>query len=168
MKEVEPADHEAGVLLVLGLLALAVGALVYLTDRAASHAALIPNLGSLADGRVFGSVGQWLPSFIHPFAFALFTASALPPDSRSAYGACVFWCVVNIVFEIGQHPLVSHRLAEMLQASPRLLPVARPLANYFVRGTFDVGDIVAAALGSLAVAAALRLTHRRMEARHAN
>ncbi len=67
------------------------------------------------------------------------------------------------MFELGQHPAVSQTLAAALQPIPGL---GGWLAGYFVRGTFDPGDIVAAALGSLFAAA---VVHRFvLEKRHAH
>jgi len=151
----------------LGWLALAVGTLVYLTDRSASRAVLIPAFGAFAGINVFGAIGQWLPSFVHPLAFALFTAAALPQRSSPAYGACVAWCAVNIAFEVGQHPHLNAHLPEAIRGVFGQTPLTRFVANYFLRGTFDVGDIVAAILGALAAAVVLRLMHCSLETSHA-
>ena len=151
----------------IGCVAFAVGLLVYLTDRDASKAALIPTVTWLAGSKVFGALGGWLPSFVHTFAFSLFTAAVLPQRSVPRYGACFAWFAVNAAFEVGQHPQVSARLAEVLQGGLGGAPLTRPLASYFVNGTFDPGDIVAALLGALAAAAVLRLMHRGRKENHA-
>jgi len=153
-------------LVAIGSLGLAVGLLVYMTDRDAAHAMLFPAGAGLASGPIFGILGLCLPSFVHPFAFSLFTAAALPSRSAWRYGACAAWCAVNVAFEVGQHPQVNAPLAEALQGSfgPTLL--TRPLANYFLRGSFDVGDIAAATAGALAAAGVLYLIHR-LETRYA-
>ena len=161
-------DWEVVLLAAIACLALAVGVLVYLTDRDTSHAVLIPAVGALAGSHLFGALGQWLPSFVHPFAFSLFTAAALPPRSASRYGACAAWCAVNVAFELGQHPRVSARLAEALQGSFAQTALTRPLANYFLRGTFDVGDIVAAVIGAFAAAGVLHFMQRASENDHAS
>lgn len=123
--------------------ALATGVLVYVADRVSAPPALIAPfvLGSV--GPLFGAAGQWLPSFVHPFAFALLTAATRPRDAPPAYDACFAWWAVNVIFEIGQHPQFR-----------------------FLRGTFDVGDILAATLGAFAAAAVIRLA-RRLEGHHA-
>ena len=167
----------SAVLIALGGLALAGGVLVYLTDRAASRALWIPGIhlplnGSLSrslSGPLFGPVGQWLPSFVHPFAFSLFTAAALPPGFVSARRACVAWCVVNIVFELGQLRPVGVFLAEAMRGPLGRTPAVTQLANYFLRGTFDPGDIVAAVLGALAAAVVLsRFQQPATESHHAH
>lgn len=151
----------------IGCVVFALGLLVYLMDRDASKAAFIPSVAWLAGSNVFGALGGWLPSFVHTFAFSLFTAAVLSQRSVPRYGACVAWFAVNVAFEVGQHPEVSARLAEVLQGSLGGVPLTRPLANYFAHGTFDPGDIVAALLGALAAAAVLGLMHRGRKENHA-
>lgn len=150
----------------IGCLALVLGLLVYLTDRDAGHAVLIPTFGALAGRNLFGGLGQWLSSFVHPFAFSLFTAASLPSRSAWRYGACAAWCAMNVAFEVGQHPHVSARLAEVLQASLGQSSLTRTLTNYFLRGSFDVGDIVAAVVGSMVAAGVLCLVQRESENDH--
>ena len=127
---------------------------------------LFPSIASLDTGPVFGVLGLWLPSFVHPFAFSLFTAAALPPRPAWRYGACAAWCMVNVAFEMGQHPQVRAPLAEALQASVGPTLLTRPLANYFLRGTFDGGDIVATLVGALAATAVMCLMDRIWEKDH--
>lgn len=155
------------VLVVAGCLAVALGLLVYAADRPAGHALLIPAFPAFMAGRLFGTLGQWLPSFVHPFAFSLFTAAALSSRATPWYEACIAWCAVNVAFEVGQHPQISARLATVIDDVLGQSPPARALANYFVHGTFDIGDIVAAVLGALAAAAVLRLTQSFLERHHA-
>lgn len=159
---------QSACLALTGTVALALGVLVYLTDRDAAHAQLVPAIAALAGSQVFSAPGQWLPSFVHPFAFSLFTAAALPPSAAPRDGVCATWCAVNVAFELGQHQQLSARLAEALQAGFGQGALARSLANYFVRGTFDVGDLVAAVLGAMAAAGVLRLMHRVSKDDHAS
>jgi hypothetical protein len=154
------------VLVAIGSLGLAVGLLVYMTDRDAAHAMLFPTIAALDTGPVFGVLGPWLPSFVHTFAFSLFTVAALPSRSAWRYRACAAWCAVNVAFEMAQHLHVSVRLAEALEGGFGPASLTRPLANYFLRGTFDVGDIAAATAGALAAAGVLYLVHR-LETRYA-
>ena len=151
----------------IGSVAFAIGLFVYLADRDPSKAALIPTVALLTGSNVFGMLGGWLPSFVHTFAFSLFTAAALPIRSVPRYGTCVAWFAVNTAFEVGQHPQVSARLAEALQGGLGALPFSRSLSNYFVHGTFDPGDIVAALLGALTAGLVLLLMHPRRKVNHA-
>ena len=143
--------------------ALALALVVYLADRDAARVMLMPKLGAHTGLNVFGAVGQWLPSFVHPFSFSLLTAAALPQRSVPRYGACIAWAAVNLAFEAGQHPWVSVRLASALQGELAGMPFSRPLARYFVRGTFDPGDVLAVLLGALAAAFVLRFVTRPRE-----
>jgi hypothetical protein len=143
-----------------GSLAIVVGLLVYATDRAASHAAVIPALALVGTGSLFGASGQWLPSFVHPFAFSLFTAAAHPSRMAPAYWACAAWWVVNVVFEVAQLPGINLRIATGLQDGFGPTWLTRPLANYVLRGTFDVGDLMAATAGALVAASVLHVDHR--------
>jgi hypothetical protein len=152
--------------LVIGGLSLAAGVLVYLTDRSASPALLLPAVASRPGWHLFGVIGQWLPSFVHPLAFSLFSAALLPPLPRWQYGACAFWFMVNVAFEIGQHPQVRGPLADALRHVPGPGPVVRALENYFLRGTFDPGDLIAAALGAALAAGILRLLYPQPENGH--
>jgi hypothetical protein len=154
------------VLVAIGSLGLAVGLLVYMTDRDAAQAMLFPTIAALDTGAVFGVLGPWLPSFVHTFAFSLFTAAALPWRCAWRYGACAAWCAVNVAFEMAQHPQVSARLAEALEGGFGLTSLTRPLANFFLRGTFDGADIAAALVGALAAAAVLRMMNRIWETDH--
>jgi hypothetical protein len=144
----------------IGCVALAVGMLVYMADRNPAHALLFPAIAALGTGPLFGPLGSWLPSLVHPFAFSLLTAAARPPSASPAYRACIAWWAVNVAFEAAQHPQWSATLAAGLQNLLGRAAPARWLADYFLRGTFDVADIVAATAGALAAAGVLNLVHR--------
>ena len=155
---------------------LLLGMLVYLTDRSASHALLMPTMPTMprldlwAGRPVFGAIGQWLPSFVHPLAFSLLTVAALPAQSTPAtprYGVCAAWCAVNLLFELGQHAAIREPLAAALLDLPGRTPPVRWLASYFLHGTFDVGDLIAALLGALAAAVVLHLVQPQPERHHA-
>lgn len=146
---------QTAVLLVIGSLGLAAGVLDYLTDRSAAASLLLPAVATLSGRHLFGAVGLWLPSFVHPLAFSLFSAALLAPRRRGWYGACAFWFVVNAVFEIGQHPQVRGPLTDAMRGAFGRGRIERALENYFLRGTFDVGDLVAAALGAALAAGIL-------------
>jgi hypothetical protein len=127
----------------LGGALLALGLLVYLADRPAGHAMLLPAWPRLAEGGWFGSVGQWLPSFVHPFAFSLLTVAALGPSPRPRYGVCVAWGVVNAAFELGQLPQAAAAIAAALHDGVLPASLSRALAAYFVQGRFDAADLAA-------------------------
>ena len=156
------------ILIVLGLLVLVVGVLPYLTDRSASRMLLIPAVQGLASVNLFGTVGDWLPSLAHTLCFSLFTAAALGPGSVPRHGACATWGFINVAFEFGQHAQFKAHLADAVQGGWGSTPWSRPLAQYFLRGTFDWADVAAAVAGALAAAALLSLLHPDLETGHAS
>ena len=153
MRRASPANRSRPWRLVVpALLALSLGLAVYLTDRAHPPARL-----------TFGPAADWLPAFVHPFAFSLLTVAVLAPSVRPRYGACVAWALVNIAFELGQHPQFKGPLAEALYAHLGQSVPVRRLASYFLRGTFDFGDLLAIVAGALAAAGVLRAVQASRE-----
>jgi hypothetical protein len=144
------------VLVSLALLALSAGLLLYLSDRPAGSAWLIPALPLLQGMNLYGSAGAWLPSFVHPFGFALLTAAALPDHASWRYGACLGWFLVNAAFELGQLSPLATRLAEAIHAVFGSTSVGQRLAGYFMHGNFGIDDLAAAAAGALCAAVVLR------------
>lgn len=151
-------------LFALAALALATGLLVYLGDRLPGRAALIPAVDMLTGGGWFGAIGAWLPSFVHPFAFGLLTAAVLRDRRRFALGACATWGAVNMAFEVAQHARLKQAWVEVLHGPLAQVPGLRAVANYGLRGTFDVGDLLAVVLGTLAAVAVLILLDHNREA----
>jgi hypothetical protein len=152
-----------------GGLALVLGGLIYALDRGGGSAAHLAGLAGMAGATAapwFGSVGGWLPSLLHPFAFSLFTAALRAPGAPPATLACAAWGLVNVVFELGQHPRVGPVLAAYLESGLGAAGGARALADYFVRGRFDPADLAAAVAGAGAAAIWLRVASPRKD-RHA-
>lgn len=151
--------HCALLPLAVGLLALALGGLVYVADRDPVQHMLRLAGDTTPHGTLFGAAGGSLPSFAHALAFSLIAASFPTPVAGPRYGACAFWCVVNLAFELGQHPMLSHPLSVALRDASDALPAARSgfeaLSVYFLRGTFDAGDIAATFAGAAAAACLL-------------
>jgi hypothetical protein len=137
--------------------------IVYLTDRDTSRAVLIPNLPIPGGRDLFGALGQWLPSFVHPLAFSLFTAAVLQPNTSTRQGVCVFWGAVNVAFEIGQHKVFKLPWAEALYGGAGDWAISRSVVNYELHGTFDPRDISAAVLGALTAALLIQLVDRIQE-----
>lgn len=146
--------------------ALAVGLLVYLVDRPAGTAWLMPQAGALRGPAGLAGAASWLPSAVHAFAFALLSALLLPPRMPLYPVACAGWVLVDGLFELGQHPGIAAGLSEWLQDA---LPpgLAQPLARYFLAGTFDPADLGAVLLGGAAAWALLCRTHVEPETAHA-
>lgn len=154
-----PPGPAAGPLLAAAFIALGLGFVVYLLDRPAGHAALLPAAWSTAAAPgLLGALGGWWPSFVHPFAFSLLGHLAGRTDRRrTGWRVCVGWWALNVAFECGQHAAVAPDLAAALRAAfgdeGVGAALAQPVAVYLLRGTFDPGDLVAATLGAVAAAA---------------
>lgn len=162
-----PATRRTGSLVAFGTLALAAGVLVYLTGRDPAHAWLIPAVPALAGHDLFGPVGQWLPSFVHPFAFGLFTAALLRPTPAMRATACASWFAIDVAFEFAQHPACKPFWSEALRLHAESAAIPRAVMGYALRGTFDAGDLLAIGLGAASAACLLHIVDRRREARHA-
>ena len=147
-------------MLLLAGLALVLGLLVYLADRRASGAMLLPRAAALGTGPLFAAAGAWLPSFIHPFAVSLLSAAALPRRDGPAYGAVVAWWAVDLTFELGQLPQFSTPIAQALQASLGSHEPAQALSRFLLYGRFDPADVMALTAGAMAAAGVLRQLYR--------
>jgi len=156
---VRPFRRRALLLLVSGS-ALCLGLLVYLADRRAADTLLLPGFAALGTGPLFGIIAQWLPSFIHPFAFSLLSAAVMRRRVASGlapFSICALWWAVNLAFEVGQHPRFSAPIADALQFGLGLNALTVALSRYFLHGHFDWGDVAAVSAGALAAAAVLWL-----------
>jgi len=150
----------------VGGLALVLGGLVYALDRGGWPSAQLAGLAGLAGATAapwFGSVGGWLPSLVHPFAFSLFTAALRTSGAPPATLACAAWGLVNVLFELGQHPRVGPVLAAHLESAFGAAGGARALAHFFARGRFDPADLAAAVAGAAAAAVWLRVASSRKD-----
>ena len=155
-------------LVLMSCLALGLGLLVYLADRHAADSLLWPRFAARGTGPLFGVIGQWLPSFVHPFAFSLLSAAAMRrplSSARAAYSICALWWAVNLAFELGQHSRFSAPIAEALQFGLGQNALTMAISRYLLRGRFDWGDVMALSVGALAAAAVLWLL-RSSEDRH--
>lgn len=137
----------------VALIALGSGVLIYLTDRSATHALLIPAVGQLANVQLVGAAGEWLPSLLHVFAFSLLTASVLPIGGVGTFHPCLIWWSIDCVFEFAQLPIVAKEINSALGVNL----LSRSLAACFLHGTFDLADLLAATAGALAAAAVIAI-----------
>jgi hypothetical protein len=139
------ADQVNRWLLLAATLALTIGGLVYLWDRAPGSTLLLPAYVGRAVGApsIFGRLGRSLPSFTHSFAFALLSTLILGRSRRALVLGCGAWWAIDSLFEIGQQASVRTHLVPWLPA---------PLGHYFAHGTFDYLDLLAIALGAIAAA----------------
>lgn len=146
---------------------LALGALVYVLDRPAGSAWLMPASWERAGASAWlGAAGQWLPSLAHAFAFSVLTALVLPLRRRFAAAACAGWALVDTLAEVGQHAALSQQVAAGVDSLLGALfgPAAwvGQVGRYFTRGSFDPADVAAGLAGCALAYLALHvmLAHR--------
>jgi hypothetical protein len=160
-REVSDDAHAAtGWLAALGLLALVLGLAVYLTDRPVERTYFLPDdlTASVRPAGLFGMFGQWLPAFLHVYAFILLTVVVSASRDRQVIAVCAMWFVIDALFECGQHPAVASRLAALAPDWFQAIPVLENTASYFARGTFDPIDILFTALGAMAAYVTIRIS----------
>ncbi len=130
---------------------LLVGLLVYLIDRQGDAYFLPVGVAfATAQPPLFGSVGAYLPSFLHVYAFILLTVICLPPRRALVLVACGAWFAVECFFEAGQHPALQALFTGFVPAWFDAAPLLEASAGYFLLGHFDPLDILAAGLGATA------------------
>jgi len=137
----------------LGMAAIvvfAIGTLVYVVDRRPDHVYFLPEYLSFVHDseRLFGRLGDHLPTFAHVYAFILLT-KVVNPASR-ALPVCAFWFGVDVLFEIGQSGAVAPILAELIGTRLDGIPILENSAAYFLGGSFDWYDVLSIAIGALA------------------
>lgn len=128
--------------------ALAVGVVIYLTQRSGADVYLLPD--SWQAVLPISTLGNHLPSFLHAFAFAVLTAVVLTPWRGAVLFSCLLWVAINSLFEIGQIDAVAVRIAQYSPAWFSDWPVLENIDGYFLNGTFDPVDIGFVALGAVA------------------
>jgi DNA-binding beta-propeller fold protein YncE len=137
---------------VIATVALSVGMVVYLLDRQPEHVYFLSHglTAAHAPHALFGVAGNYLPAFLHVYAFMLLTVAAAGSANAQLIRIGAAWFVVASLFEFGQHPAVSPLIAASLPAWFAHIPVLDNTAAYFLKGTFDPLDLLSSALGTLA------------------
>lgn len=146
-------------MIAIGLAALLAGASVYLTQRSGANVYFLPD----AWQPVFSpsALGQHLPSFMHVFGFAILTAVVLGPWRGVVGVSCLFWAVINVLFELGQIDAYALRIARLTPAWTGEWPVLENIDGFFLNGTFDPVDIASALLGAMTAYLVLGFDRRR-------
>lgn len=132
--------------------ALAVGVVIYLIDRHPHSAYFLADWFSLTGNLkpVFGDLGYYLPTFLHTFAFILLTDNFVTHTSLKLMVICISWFLIECSFEFGQIPTVATWIADHVPSWFAEVPILDNTSSYFIRGTFDIRDII-----SIAAAAAI-------------
>ncbi|OQY04441.1 MAG: hypothetical protein B6I22_09520 [Desulfobacteraceae bacterium 4572_123] len=150
--------------ILIGMTVLFIGILVYLVDRPPDQTYfvyksfvnislyhILPNL--------FGIIGNSLPSFAHVFSFILITAALIASKKREFIIICLFWFLINSLFELGQK--FSTIFIKFIPDWFASIPFLENTGDYFVRGTFSFGDMAAITIGTIAAYFLLIITLER-------
>ena len=134
-----------------GMGALLLGVMVYLVDRSPDSVYFIPSWLSMSGyfNQVFGVIGNYLPTFVHPFAFILLTSAFVEPKNKNILIICWAWFTIDSLFEFAQMTSVAQWLVTVVPAFNNI-PVLENTQNYLVNGTFDALDVLSMLLGTVA------------------
>jgi hypothetical protein len=151
-------------LILLGVLGLIIGSFLYLADRNPDDVYFIYKTGKGLSlfhrlPNFFGYLGYWLPTFLHPFSFSLLSAAVCSASIKNYAAICLFWCGINILFEIGQRfKAIAVGIVPDWFAG---IPYLENTKGYFVNGTFDYVDIVSIMLGASTAFVILLISAKR-------
>ena len=139
-------------LLTISISALCVGVLVYMLDRQPDSIYFLPDWLSLHDqsGAIFGSLGYYLPTFIHVYAFILLTVVVAMPSIAKLIPICLAWFTLDSLFEIAQLNPVAQWIGNHSPPWFSGIPFLENTANYFLMGSFHAYDMLSIAMGTLA------------------
>lgn len=131
---------------------LVIGTLVYVFDRNPASVYFLSDHLSLnsIDGRIFGIIGNHLPTFVHVYAFILLTVVVAVPSICKLPTACLAWFTIDGLFEVAQINQVAQWIGNNTPQVFNTVPLLNNLDDYFLHGTFDVIDVLSIALGTLA------------------
>jgi DNA-binding beta-propeller fold protein YncE len=154
----------------IAIIALFLGLQVYLYDRQPEHVYFLFHHFSLAHGQysLFGVLGNYLPSFVHVYAFILLTVVVAGFSKARLIGTCVAWLVVASLFEVAQHPAVAPIIAAAVPAWFTHVPILDNTAAYFLNGTFDPLDLLSIVLGTIAAYVTIVLTRNSVNTPSSN
>lgn len=144
----------------IAVAALTVGLLVYLLDRQPEHTYFLPHALTQvhAPYALFGVAGNYLPTFLHVYAFMLLTVAVVGSTNARLILIGAAWFVIASLSEFGQHPAVSPLIAASLPAWFAHFPALDNTAAHFLRGTFDPLDLLSIAAGTGVASITVALT----------
>lgn len=130
--------------------ALTIGILVYTIDRQPTSVYFIPDWLTLANRHLvfFGSISNYLPTFIHVYVFIMFSAVVIGPGTRILL-ICITWCVIDSLFELAQLHSIGQWIAGHVPSWFTGIPFLENTSAYFSHGTFDYLDLISIAVGTL-------------------
>lgn len=104
----------------------------------------------------FGVIGNYLPDFLHAFAFCLLTIGVLGGGKRVIQLTCLSWLLIESLFELGQQETVANAIVPIIPKWFDQIPLLENTAAFFTTGRFDPLDLLAFFLG---VSVAYALSH---------
>ena len=139
-------------LFIVALGALILSGLVFNLDHSSESIYLLPNWlpGDERQYHLFGSTGNYLPTFLHTLIFILFTCACLLTSRKSQILVCAAWFSIDILIEMTQSSPVVSWIASKLTNYLDGIPLQENIPNYFLAGVFDIQDICAIATGTIA------------------
>jgi hypothetical protein len=162
-REINKDSAINGAQILIGLGGLLVGTLVYLIDRP-PEATYFLNFSRIKVSlygilpNVFGVIGSSLPDFLHVFSFILLTQGLLSWRKGGSLAICLVWFFIDFIFELFQRynaiPL------KIIPTWFKGIPFLENTQNYFTRGTFDLLDLIAIALGAASAYFVLLATNK--------
>lgn len=137
-----------------GLVSLLLGASVYLMDRDWGSVLFLAPFATWqpAVSGWFGSPGFNLPSFFHAYGFALLIALVLGDVRRAWLLGSTGWFGIAALLEALQSELVWS-IFLTTEHNVGATAFGRAVEVYVVNGSFDIGDMLAAAVGCFAAGA---------------
>jgi len=140
-----------GLQILIGAAGLILGSLVYLIDRP-PHQTYFVSFSKINISlhntfpNLFGVIGNILPDFLHVFSFILITAGLFSCKRRGYLIICLSWFFVDSAFELWQkfNKLPLKIIPDWFEG----IPFLENTKNYFQKGTFDMVDLVAIAVGT--------------------
>jgi hypothetical protein len=137
--------------ILIGISALVIGVVLYLLDRPSGQTYFVPESMSLFEEtpKLFGKVGDHLPTFLHVFGFCLISCGILTQSRWIALGICSFWLFLDGLFEIGQHPAVANVIVEYIPGWFNNAAILENTRDYFLSGRFDPVDLFSILLGGM-------------------
>ncbi len=137
--------------IISGAVVLLAGVLIYLIDRPPDQIYFIYKSGMNISlfgilPIIFGSVGNFLPSFVHVFSFIFITAGIIARGKKDYLIICVSWLLIDCAFELGKN-FNSWPLKIIPDWFLGIL-FLKNSKNYFMHGTFDLADMIAIFIGA--------------------
>ena len=135
--------------ILLGFVVLLLGSLVYLFIRPAAGLPFLPDYFPQLSSSppIASNLAQFFPAFAHTLGFGLLTAGVLATGPLGLAASVTAWALINLGFELGQHPSVSLWIVGHLTSEPGANRLMDSVRCYFQQGTWDLGDVWAILAG---------------------